>query len=136
MKIKQVLLLLCVVVVISGCAPATTNKSLYNQLVAQYSYDPAFDRTAFYRGYQGGLAQAKQEGADIPEETMQPLIQKMIEVESDSYQKGFWLGYSEGKGMARQDVRARQASCCAGGTLLIVAAVIAAPFILLAAIFG
>ena len=90
MKFQQIGALFCSVLIISGCASSTSHDFFINQ----YS----LDTEEFDRGYEMGLAFAKTEGPfssspkDIPS-----AMQKIIETESDSYQKGFFAGYRDRK---------------------------------------
>lgn len=76
--------------VLSGCASITSHDSFMNQ----YS----LDADEFDRGYKAGIAFAKTEGPfssspkDVPS-----AMQKIIEAESDSYQKGLLAGYRDRK---------------------------------------
>ena len=90
MKFQQIGALFCSVLVISGCASSTS----YDFFINRYS----LDTEEFDRGYEMGLAFAKTEGPfssspkDVPS-----VMQKIIETESDSYQKGFLAGYRDRK---------------------------------------
>ena len=90
MKFQQIGALCCCVLVISGCASTTS----YDFFITRYSVDT----DEFDRGYKAGIAFAKTEGPfssrpkDVPS-----AMQKIIETESDSYQKGFLAGYRDRK---------------------------------------
>ena len=90
MKFQQIGALFCSVLIISGCASSTSHDFFINR----YS----LDTEEFDRGYEMGLAFAKTEGPfssspkDVPS-----VMQKIIETESDSYQKGFLAGYRDRK---------------------------------------
>ena len=90
MKFQQIGALFCCVLVISGCASTTS----YDFFMTRYSVDT----DEFNRGYKAGIAFAKTEGPfssspkDVPS-----AMQKIIETESDSYQKGFLAGYPDRK---------------------------------------
>ena len=90
MKFQQIGALFCSVLVIAGCASSTSHDFFTNR----YS----LDTEEFDRGYETGLAFAKTEGPfnsspkDVPS-----AMQKIIETESDSYQKGFFAGYRDRK---------------------------------------
>ena len=90
MKFQRIGALLCCILVISGCASSTSHDFFTNR----YS----LDAEEFDRGYNAGLAFAKTEGPfsgspkDIPS-----AMQKIIETEPDSYQKGFFAGYRDRK---------------------------------------
>ena len=90
MKFQQIGALFCSVLVISGCASSTS----HNFFMSRYS----LDTEEFDRGYETGIAFAKTEGPfnsspkDVPS-----AMQKIIETESDSYQKGFLAGYRDRK---------------------------------------
>ena len=90
MKFQQIGALFCCVLVISGCASTTS----HNFFMTRYSVDT----DEFDRGYKAGIAFAKTEGPfnsspkDVPS-----AMQKIIETESDSYQKGFLAGYRDRK---------------------------------------
>ena len=90
MKFQQIGALFCCVLVIAGCASSTS----YDFFMSRYS----LDTEEFDRGYETGLAFAKTEGPfnsspkDVPS-----AMQKIIETESDSYQKGFFAGYRDRK---------------------------------------
>ena len=90
MKFQQIGALFCCVLVISGCASTTS----YDFFMTRYSVDT----DEFNRGYKAGIAFAKTEGPfssrpkDVPS-----AMQKIIETEPDSYQKGFLAGYRDRK---------------------------------------
>ena len=90
MKFQQIGALFCCVLVISGCASTTS----YDFFMTRYSVDT----DEFDRGYKAGIAFAKTEGPfssrpkDVPS-----AMQKIIETEPDSYQKGFLAGYRDRK---------------------------------------
>ena len=90
MKFQQICALCCYVLVFSGCASTTS----YDFFMNRYSVD--VDK--FDHGYKAGVAFAKTEGPfssspkDVPS-----AMQKIIETESDSYQKGFLAGYRDRK---------------------------------------
>ena len=90
MKFQQIGALFCCVLVISGCASTTS----YDFFMTRYS----IDTDKFNRGYKAGIAFAKTEGPfssrpkDVPS-----AMQKIIETEPDSYQKGFLAGYRDRK---------------------------------------
>ena len=90
MKFQQIGALCCCVLVISGCASTTS----YDFFITRYSVDT----DEFNRGYKAGIAFAKTEGPfnsspkDVPS-----AMQKIIETEPDSYQKGFLAGYRDRK---------------------------------------
>ena len=90
MKFRQIGALFCSVLIISGCASSTSHDFFLNR----YS----LETEQFDRGYEMGLAFAETEGPfnsspkDIPS-----AMQKIIETESDSYQKGFFAGYRDRK---------------------------------------
>ena len=90
MKFQQIGALYCCVLVISGCASTTS----YDFFTTRYSVDTE----EFDRGYKAGLAFAKTEGPfssrpkDVPS-----AMQKIVETEPDSYQKGFLAGYRDRK---------------------------------------
>ena len=90
MKFQQIGALFCCILVISGCASSTS----YDFFTNRYS----LDTEQFDRGYKAGLAFAKTEGPfnsspkDVPS-----AMQKIIETEPDSYQKGFLAGYRDRK---------------------------------------
>ena len=90
MKFKQIGALCCCILVLSGCASTTS----YDFFTTRYS----IDTDEFDRGYKAGIAFAKTEGPfnsspkDVPS-----AMQKIIETESDSYQKGFLAGYRDRK---------------------------------------
>ena len=90
MKFQQIGALFCSVLIISGCASSTSHDFFMNR----YS----LDAEQFDRGYEAGIAFAKTEGPfssspkDVPS-----AMQKIIETESDSYQKGFFAGYRDRK---------------------------------------
>ena len=90
MKFQQIGALFCCVLVISGCASTTS----YDFFMTRYSVDT----DEFNRGYKAGVAFAKTEGPfssrpkDVPS-----AMQKIIETEPDSYQKGFLAGYRDRK---------------------------------------
>ena len=90
MKFQQIGALFCCILVISGCASTTSHDFFMNR----YS----LDADEFDRGYKAGIAFAKTEGPfnsspkDVPS-----AMQKIIETESDSYQKGFLAGYRDRK---------------------------------------
>ena len=90
MKFQQIGALFCSVLVIAGCASTTSHEFF----MSRYSLDTA----EFDRGYEAGIAFAKTEGPfssspkDVPS-----AMQKIIETESDSYQKGFLAGYRDRK---------------------------------------
>jgi hypothetical protein len=90
MKLKQIGALFCCVLVISGCASTTS----HNFFMTRYSVDT----DEFDRGYKAGIAFAKTEGPfssrpkDVPS-----AMQKIVETEPDSYQKGFLAGYRDRK---------------------------------------
>ena len=90
MKFQQIGALFCCILVISGCASSTS----YDFFTNRYS----LDTEQFDRGYKAGIAFAKTEGPfnsspkDVPS-----AMQKIIETESDSYQKGFFAGYRDRK---------------------------------------
>ncbi len=90
MKFQQIGALFCCILVISGCASTTSHDFFMNR----YS----LDTEEFDRGYKAGIAFAKTEGPfssrpkDVPS-----AMQKIIETESDSYQKGFLAGYRDRK---------------------------------------
>ena len=90
MKSKQIGALFCCILVIAGCASSTS----YDFFTTRYS----LDTEEFDRGYKAGIAFAKTEGPfnsspkDVPS-----AMQKIIETESDSYQKGFLAGYRDRK---------------------------------------
>ena len=90
MKFQQICALCCCVLVISGCASTTS----YDFFTTRYSVDTE----EFDRGYKAGIAFAKTEGPfssrpkDVPS-----AMQKIVETEPDSYQKGFLAGYRDRK---------------------------------------
>ena len=90
MKFQQIGALFCCILAISGCASTTS----YDFFTTRYS----LDTEEFDRGYKAGIAFAKTEGPfnsspkDVPS-----AMQKIIETESDSYQKGFFAGYRDRK---------------------------------------
>lgn len=90
MKFQQIGALFCCILVIAGCASTTS----YDFFTTRYS----LDTEEFDRGYNTGIAFAKTEGPfnsspkDVPS-----AMQKIIETESDSYQKGFFAGYRDRK---------------------------------------
>ena len=90
MKFQQIGALFCSVLVIAGCASSTSHDFFTNR----YS----LNTEEFDRGYETGLAFAKTEGPfssspkDVPS-----AMQKIIETESDSYQKRFLAGYRDRK---------------------------------------
>ena len=90
MKFQQIGALFCCILVISGCASSTS----YDFFTTRYSVDTE----EFDRGYKTGIAFARTEGSfnaspkDVPS-----AMQKIIETESDSYQKGFLAGYRDRK---------------------------------------
>ncbi|MYE88590.1 hypothetical protein F4X33_06300 [Candidatus Poribacteria bacterium] len=90
MKFQQIGALFCSVLIIAGCAASTSHEFFINR----YS----LDTKEFDRGYEAGTAFAKTEGhfnsspKDVPS-----AMQKIIETESDSYQKGFLAGYRDRK---------------------------------------
>ena len=90
MKFQQIGALFCSVLVISGCAASTS----HNFFMSRYS----LDTEEFDRGYETGIAFAKTEGPfnsspkDVPS-----AMQKIIETESDSYQKGILRRLSRSK---------------------------------------
>ena len=90
MKFQQIGALFCCILVISGCASTTSHDFFMNR----YSVDTE----EFDRGYKAGIAFAKTEGPfnsspkDVPS-----AMQKIIETEADSYQKGFLAGYRDRK---------------------------------------
>ena len=90
MKFQQISALFCCVLVISGCASSTS----HDFFMTRYSVDTE----EFDRGYKAGIAFAKTEGPfnsspkDVPS-----AMQKIIETEPDSYQKGFLAGYRDRK---------------------------------------
>ena len=90
MKFQQIGALFCCVLVISGCASTTS----YDFFMPRYSVDT----DEFDRGYKAGIAFAKTEGPfssrpkDVPS-----AMQKIVETEPDSYQKGFLAGYRDRK---------------------------------------
>ena len=90
MKLKQIGALFCCILVLSGCASTTSHDFFMNR----YS----LDTEEFDRGYKAGIAFAKTEGPfnsspkDVPS-----AMQKIIETESDSYQKGFLAGFRDWK---------------------------------------
>ena len=90
MKFQQIGALFCCILIIAGCASSTS----YDFFTTRYSVDTE----EFDRGYETGLAFAKTEGPfssspkDVPS-----AMQKIIETESDSYQKGFFAGYRDRK---------------------------------------
>ena len=90
MKFKQIGALCCCILVLSGCASTTS----YDFFTTRYS----IDTDEFDRGYKAGITFAKTEGPfnsspkDVPS-----AMQKIIETESDSYQKGFLAGYRDRK---------------------------------------
>ena len=90
MKFQQIGALFCCALVIAGCASTTSHDFFTNR----YS----LDTEEFDRGYEMGLAFAKTEGPfnsspkDVPS-----AMQKIIETESDSFQKGFLAGYRDRK---------------------------------------
>ena len=90
MKFQQIGALFCCILVISGCASSTS----YDFFTNRYS----LDTEEFDQGYKAGIAFAKTEGPfnsspkDVPS-----AMQKIIETEPDSYQKGFFAGYRDRK---------------------------------------
>ena len=90
MKFRQISALFCCILVLSGCASTTSHDFFTNR----YS----LDNEEFDRGYKAGIAFAKTEGPfnsspkDVPS-----AMQKIIETESDSFQKGFLAGYRDRK---------------------------------------
>ena len=90
MKFRQIGALFCSILVIAGCASSTSHDFFINR----YS----LDTEEFDRGHKAGIAFAKTEGPfssspkDVPS-----AMQKIIETESDSYQKGFFAGYRDRK---------------------------------------
>ncbi len=90
MKFQQIGALFCCILVISGCASSTS----YDFFMNRYS----LDTEEFDRGYKAGITFAKTEGPfssspkDVPS-----AMQKIIETEPDSYQKGFLAGYRDRK---------------------------------------
>ena len=90
MKFQRIGALCCCILVLSGCASTTS----YDFFTTRYS----IDTEEFDRGYKTGIAFAKTEGPfssrpkDVPS-----AMQKIIEMESDSYQKGFLAGYRDRK---------------------------------------
>ena len=90
MTFQQIGALFCCILAISGCASSTS----YDFFTNRYS----LDTEEFDRGYNAGLAFAKTEGPfnsspkDVPS-----AMQKIIETEPDSYQKGFFAGYRDRK---------------------------------------
>ena len=90
MKFQQIGAFLCCILVLAGCAASTSHDFFMNR----YS----LDTEEFDRGYEAGTAFAKTEGhfnsspKDVPS-----AMQKIIETESDSYQKGFLAGYRDRK---------------------------------------
>ena len=90
MKFQQIGALFCCILVIAGCASSTSHDFFTNR----YS----LDTEEFDRGYKAGIAFAKTGGPfnsspkDVPS-----AMQKIIETESDSYQKGFFAGYRDRK---------------------------------------
>ena len=90
MKFQQIGALFCCILAVSGCASSTS----YDFFTNRYS----LDTEEFDRGYKAGIAFAKTEGPfnsspkDVPS-----AMQKIIETESDSYQKGFFAGYRDRK---------------------------------------
>ena len=90
MKFQQIGALCCCILVLSGCASTTS----YDFFMTRYSVNT----DEFDRGYKAGIAFAKTEGPfssrpkDVPS-----AMQKIIETEPDSYQKGFLAGYRDRK---------------------------------------
>ena len=90
MKFQQIGALFCCILILSGCAATTS----YDFFTTRYS----IDTEEFDRGYKAGIAFAKTEGPfssspkDVPS-----VMQKIIETEPDSYQKGFLAGYRDRK---------------------------------------
>lgn len=90
MKIRQIALLFCCVLVCSGCG----SKGSYSFFATRYPVDAE----EFERGYEAGIAFAKTEGRfssspkDVPSS-----MQKIISTETDSFQKGFLAGYRDRK---------------------------------------
>ena len=90
MKFQQVGALFCCIMIVVGCAAPTSHDFFLNR----YS----LDADEFDRGYKAGIDFAKTEGhfnaspKDVPS-----AMQKIIETEPDSYQKGFLAGYRDRK---------------------------------------
>ena len=90
MKFQQIGALFCCALVIAGCASTTSHDFFMNR----YS----LDTEEFDRGYKAGIAFAETEGPfnsspkDVPS-----AMQKIIETEPDSFQKGFLAGYRDRK---------------------------------------
>ena len=90
MKFQQIGALFCCILIIAGCASSTSHDFFTNR----YS----LDTEEFDRGYKAGIAFAKTQGSfssspkDLPS-----AMQKIIETESDSYQKRYFAGYRDRK---------------------------------------
>ncbi len=90
MKVQHIGALCCCVLVLSGCASTTS----HDFFIIQYSVDTE----EFDRGYKAGIAFAKTEGPfSSSPKNVPSAMQKIIEAESDSYQKGFLAGYRDRK---------------------------------------
>ena len=90
MKFQQIGAFCCCILAISGCASSTS----YDFFMNRYS----LDTEEFDRGYKAGIAFAKTEGPFSSRPKNVPsAMQKIIETESDSYQKGFLAGYRDRK---------------------------------------
>lgn len=87
--LKSICALFCGLIIFYGCAKTTKDFFIDRYPV---------EAREFARGYEDGIALAKTEGVlSISPKDVPTFMTKIIETETESYQKGFFTGYRDRK---------------------------------------